>query len=52
MGGPGSGRKPNGVPKITSNKIISIKNGKVIPKISKRKAAGRKNGVWTYNIKA
>ena len=41
-----------GAPKITLNKIISIKNGKVIPKILKRKAVGRKNGVWVYNVKA
>ena len=47
MGGPGSGRRPNGA----SKNINIIKKKKILTLYKKPnlKPAGRKNGIWVYN---
>ena len=47
MGGPGSGRRPNGVSKNINT--IKKKNILTLYKRPNLKQAGRKNGIWIYN---
>ena len=50
MGGPGSGRRPNGATKnMNANKK---KKMLTLYKPPKFKPAGRKNGVWVYSDKS